>query len=81
MREIAAKDLRRVLDLVHAVHENTTAAVLFNDEAPGAYENRAVILVKIRWGRIVFEETYEDTQKVADWEERTGGPVALVASD
>lgn len=28
MREIASKDMRRVLDLVHAVHENTTAAVL-----------------------------------------------------
>ncbi|MCP2248055.1 helix-turn-helix transcriptional regulator [Lentzea aerocolonigenes] len=28
MREIAAKDLRRVLDLVHAVHENTTSTVL-----------------------------------------------------
>ncbi|WP_346134163.1 hypothetical protein [Lentzea roselyniae] len=28
MREIAAKDMRRVLDLVHAVHENTTAVVL-----------------------------------------------------
>ena len=51
---------------------NTSVAVLFNDEAPGEYENRAVIYLKLRWGRIVYEETYEDTQRVAEWEERVG---------
>jgi ketosteroid isomerase-like protein len=58
--------------LVNGPPWNTSVAVLFNDQAPGDYENRAVIFVKIRWGKIYFEETYEDTQKVAEWEERVG---------
>lgn len=52
----------------------TTAAVLFNDHARApdgrlVYENRAVIVLRVRWGRIVHEETYEDTQKVERFDE------------
>ena len=49
----------------------TTIAVEFADHArdpqTGAplYENRAVIVLRTRRGRIVREELYEDTQKVA----------------
>ena len=33
-----------------------------------AYNNRAVLLLEIRWGRLVAWETYEDTQRVAAWD-------------
>lgn len=44
-------------------------AVHFNDRAHddhGAviYENRAVIALHVRWGRVLREEVYEDTQRV-----------------
>jgi ketosteroid isomerase-like protein len=32
-------------------------------EGQNVYENRYVIWAKLRWGRILEEETYEDTQK------------------
>jgi ketosteroid isomerase-like protein len=34
------------------------------------YENRAVIVLRTRFGRVVREEVYEDTQKVAAFDER-----------
>jgi ketosteroid isomerase-like protein len=38
-----------------------------DDPATGerVYENRAVIVLETRWGRVVRERVYEDTQKVA----------------
>jgi ketosteroid isomerase-like protein len=38
-----------------------------DDPATGAriYDNRAVIVLETRWGRVVRERVYEDTQKVA----------------
>jgi hypothetical protein len=33
------------------------------------YANRGLIYVQAIWGRIVFEEVYEDTQKVAEFDE------------
>ena len=60
-----------------AVHEilvngppwRTTVAVLFTDRArdeSGAivYENRAVLFCRVRWGKIVYQEDFEDTCKV-----------------
>jgi ketosteroid isomerase-like protein len=49
---------------------NTTVCARFDDAAhapDGAlvYENRAVIFLKIRWAKIVSEEVFEDTEKVA----------------
>jgi ketosteroid isomerase-like protein len=42
--------------------------VLFTDRAVDrhgtvVYENRATLFARIRWGKIVFQEDYEDTQK------------------
>jgi ketosteroid isomerase-like protein len=53
----------------------TTIAVEFEDEArDGAgkriYENRAVIVLRTRWGKVVTEEVYEDTQAVAAFDEQ-----------
>jgi ketosteroid isomerase-like protein len=48
----------------------TRIALLFDDHAHDAagarvYENRAVIVLKTRFGKVVAERIYEDTQRVA----------------
>ena len=62
----------------------TRIAVQFNDEARDpdgtvVYANRALIYARLRWGRIVDEEVYEDTQKVAAFDEHLAarGELAL----
>ncbi len=52
---------------------NGTIWVLFSDHAKAPdgtvmYENRGVIHVKTRWGMIVFQEDFEDTEKVAEFD-------------
>lgn len=71
--------LRRFVDvgLVGEVHDilvngppwRTTVCVLFtdrmNDEAGKlVYENRAVLFARVVWGKIVYQEDFEDTHKV-----------------
>lgn len=71
--------LRRFLEvgIVGEVHDilvngppwRTTVCVLFADRAvDGAgvtvYDNRAVLFGRIVWGKIVYHEDFEDTQKV-----------------
>jgi ketosteroid isomerase-like protein len=71
--------LRRFLEvgLVGRVHEilvngppwNTRVAVLFSDRAHDehgnvVYENRAVLFARARWGKITYQEDFEDTHKV-----------------
>jgi len=71
--------LRRFLEvgLVGETHEilvngppwRTSVCVLFSDrvvDPSGAtvYENRAVLFGRIVWGKIVYHEDFEDTQKV-----------------
>ena len=41
-----------------------------DDGAPDAYNNRAVLFIEARWGRLVRWEDYEDTQRVAAWDHR-----------
>jgi len=46
-----------------------TACVIFTDHATDdagqiIYQNRAVLLARIVWGKIVYQEDFEDTQKV-----------------
>lgn len=62
---------------------NARLAVQFNDEARDAagtvvYTNRALIYARLRWGRIVDEEVYEDTQKVAAFDEHLAAHGELV---
>jgi len=38
---------------------------------PDLYANRAVLLLEVRWGRLVRWEDYEDTQRVAAWDAAT----------
>jgi ketosteroid isomerase-like protein len=47
----------------------TLIAVLFNDRATSpdgqvVYRNRAVLFARMRWGKIVYQEDFEDTHKV-----------------
>lgn len=48
---------------------DTTVCIRITDHATDSggrivYENRAVLFGKVRWGKIVFYEVYEDTEKV-----------------
>jgi ketosteroid isomerase-like protein len=52
----------------------TTVCIHFTDHATGAdgevvYENRGVLLARMRWGRITYGTVYEDTQKVSAFDE------------
>ena len=72
--------LRRFVDVglkgeVHEILVNgppwrTTVCVVFTDRAMNAttgsliYENRAVLFGRVVWGKIVYQEDFEDTKKV-----------------
>jgi uncharacterized protein (TIGR02246 family) len=63
----------------------TRIAVEFDDHAHDPdtgeriYENRAVLVLRTRWGRVVAEEVYEDTQKVAAFDARLAPATAVAA--
>ena len=53
---------------------DTTLCVHFTDHATDehgrvVYENRGVIFAKMAWGKIKFGTVYEDTQKVAEFDD------------
>lgn len=53
---------------------NMTVCIRITDQATDSagkivYENRAVLFGKVRWGKVVFYEVYEDTEKVAALDE------------
>ena len=55
--------------LVNGPPWRTTVCVMFTDRAMDAtgsliYENRAVLFGRVVWGKIVFQEDFEDTKKV-----------------
>ena len=47
------------------------------DGEPDVYNNRALLFLEVRWGRLVRWEDYEDTERVAAWDAarsaRSGG--------
>jgi ketosteroid isomerase-like protein len=53
---------------------NVRIAMRVHDFIPGPdghddlYNNRAILFLEIRWGRLVRWETFEDTQRVVDWD-------------
>jgi ketosteroid isomerase-like protein len=52
----------------------TLAAARFTDQGLDPrgrviYENHAMILTRIRWGRIIHQHIYEDTQRVAKFDD------------
>ncbi len=38
------------------------------DGGPDIYANRAASVLELRWGRLVRWETYEDTERTAEWD-------------
>lgn len=60
--------------LVNGPPWNTRIALRVRDFVPGvdgrddAYNNRAVLFLEVRWGRLVRWEDYEDTERVAAWD-------------
>lgn len=67
--------------LVNGPPWNTRVGVRVHNFQPGVngeadrYNNRAVLFVEIRWGRLVRWEDYEDTQRVAEWDARSDSGV------
>jgi ketosteroid isomerase-like protein len=94
-RDEIAAFLRRFLDaglrgelgaiLIDGPPWATRIAVQFDDHAHDPrsgeriYANRAVIVLRTRWGRVVAEEVYEDTQKVAAFDARLAATAAAGA--
>jgi ketosteroid isomerase-like protein len=87
-KEAIGAFLRRFVEarLVGETHEilvngppwNTRVCVLFTDRAVDAsgrvvYENRAVLFGRIRWGKIVYQEDFEDTHKVESFDRYLAG--------
>jgi len=60
--------------LVNGPPWNTRIALRVHDFVPGGdgeadvYNNRAVLFLELRWGRLVRWEDYEDTERVAAWD-------------
>jgi hypothetical protein len=53
---------------------DTTVCIHFTDQAEGpdaetVYRNRGTIFAKVAWGKIRCEISYEDTQRVAAFDE------------
>jgi ketosteroid isomerase-like protein len=61
--------------LVNGPPWNTRAAArvhdwIVDDAGTELYSNRAVLYVRVKWGRIVEQEDYEDTGRVTAYEDR-----------
>jgi ketosteroid isomerase-like protein len=60
--------------LVNGPPWNTRIALRVHDFVPGddgaadLYNNRAVLFLELRWGRLTRWEDYEDTERVAAWD-------------
>ena len=60
--------------LVNGPPWNTRIALRVHDFVPGddpssdVYNNRAVLFLELRWGRLIRWEDYEDTERVAAWD-------------
>ena len=63
--------------LVNGFPWNTRIAIRSHVFIPGTngddvYNNRAVLFLEVRWGRLVRWEDYEDTQRIAAWDDEHG---------
>ena len=59
--------------LVNGPPWRTAVCVLFTDRAVDhvgdvVYENRAVLFARIVWGKIVYQEDFEDTQRAEEFD-------------
>jgi hypothetical protein len=77
-RYVAAGIQMEVEDiLVNGPPWNLRAAIRVHDWSPGdagdRYNNRAVMFVTSRWGKLRTQEDYEDTQRAAAFDGLLGG--------
>ena len=86
LRRYTEHGIQMVVDdiLVNGPPWRARAAVRCHDWIPAddggdAYDNRAVMWVRTRWGRIVEHEDYEDTQRTTAYDDRLAGRVATSA--
>jgi ketosteroid isomerase-like protein len=68
--------------LVNGLPWNTRAAAVVNHgilDADGreVYANRAVLLVRAKWGKIQWQEDYEDTERVARFDLHLAAPPSV----
>jgi ketosteroid isomerase-like protein len=73
LKRYTAHGIQMVVEdiLVNGPPWNARAAVRCHDWVPGdprPYDNRAVMWVRTRWGRIVEHEDYEDTERTAAYD-------------
>jgi ketosteroid isomerase-like protein len=64
--------------LVNGPPWRTTVCVRFtaqakNDEGDLVYDNRAILFARVVWGKIVYQEDYEDTHKIDAFESYLAG--------
>lgn len=63
--------------LINGPPWNTRIALRVQSYVPGSagepdrYNNRAIALLELRWGRLIRWEDYEDTERVAAWDAAT----------
>jgi ketosteroid isomerase-like protein len=76
LRRFVSVGLKAEVDeiLVNGPPWSTHLCIRFTDNAKAPdgtviYANRVVVFARLVWGKIVFEETYEDTQKVVGLDE------------
>lgn len=73
--------------LVNGPPWNTRIALRVQSHKPGPlggpdeYNNRAIALLEIRWGRLMRWEDYEDTERVAAWDLHRAASGAVAVSD
>ena len=69
MRRVWARTI-----LVNGPPWNARVAIRAHDfiavDAGDDYNNRVVAFLEIRWGRLIRWEDYEDTERLAAWDER-----------
>jgi ketosteroid isomerase-like protein len=83
LRRYTEHGIQMVVDdiLVNGPPWRARAAVRCHDWIPGdhggdVYDNRAVMWVQTRWGRIVEHEDYEDTQRTTAYDDHLARQVA-----
>jgi len=58
---------------------NTRVAVRLSDRIGDDYNNEGMQYLRMRWGKLISEEVFLDTEKVAEFDRRQSEVAAAVA--